>query len=170
VLESNHRRRGVSSTYKKEYETGITWRSVSEALLRMDRRAGSRSTSRAGIPLQPAETAEHLELHQHPNNEALIKQDDASCGLKAYEARKENRSGIYSYENRPQTLPAEYEKKLRKNPAAWKTFQARPPGYRRTLTWWVVSAKKEETRLKRLDQLIEVSARGRTIPLMKSKK
>jgi uncharacterized protein YdeI (YjbR/CyaY-like superfamily) len=92
------------------------------------------------------------------------------AGLRAFEARKENRSGIYSYENRPQTLPAVYEKKLRKNAAAWKTFRAGPPWYRRTVTWWVVSAKKEETRLKRLDQLIEVSARGRTIPLMKSKK
>jgi uncharacterized protein YdeI (YjbR/CyaY-like superfamily) len=92
------------------------------------------------------------------------------AGLKAYEARKENRSGIYSYENRPQTLPAEYEKKLRKNPAAWKTFQSRPPWYRRTVTWWVVSAKKEETRLSRVDQLIEVSAKGLTILELSRKK
>jgi len=92
------------------------------------------------------------------------------AGLRAFEARKENRSGIYSYENRPQTLPAPYEKKLRKNPAAWKTFQAQPPWYRKTVTWWVVSAKKEETRLKRLEQLIEESAKGLTVPLLRRKK
>ncbi|MGH9388643.1 MAG: YdeI/OmpD-associated family protein, partial [Vicinamibacteria bacterium] len=92
------------------------------------------------------------------------------AGLKAFEARKENRTGIYSYENRPQTLPPAYEKKLRKNPAAWKTFQAQPSWYRRTVTWWVVSAKKEETRLKRLEQLIDDSAKGRTLPQLTRKK
>jgi uncharacterized protein YdeI (YjbR/CyaY-like superfamily) len=85
------------------------------------------------------------------------------AGLRAYEARKENRSGIYSYENRPETLPPEYEKKLRKNPAAWKAFQARPAWYRKTVTWWVVSAKREETRLSRLERIIEDSASGRPI-------
>ncbi|MGH9388500.1 MAG: YdeI/OmpD-associated family protein [Vicinamibacteria bacterium] len=92
------------------------------------------------------------------------------AGLRAFEARKENRSGIYSYENRPQTLPDAYEKKLRKNGAAWKTFQAQPPWYRRTVTWWVVSAKKEETRLKRLEQLIADSAKGLTIAALRRKK
>ncbi len=92
------------------------------------------------------------------------------AGLKAFEARKENRSGIYSYENRPQTLPAEYEKKLRKNAAAWMTFQALPPGRRRTVTWWVVSAKKEETRLSRLEQWIADPTLGGTLPLATRKK
>lgn len=81
------------------------------------------------------------------------------AGLKAFEARKENRSGIYSYENRPATLPPEYAKRLRKNPEAWKAFQGLTPSQRRMLTWWVVSAKKEETRLTRLDQM------GKHVPL-----
>lgn len=92
------------------------------------------------------------------------------AGLRAFEARKENRSGIYSYENRPETLPAPYEKKLRKNPDAWKAFLALPPGYRRTLTWWVLSAKKEETRLLRLEQLIADPSRGRALILSTRKK
>lgn len=86
------------------------------------------------------------------------------AGLKAFAARRENRSGIYSYEQRSAELPAVYAGKLNKNAAAWKFFQSQPPSYRKAVNWWVVSAKKEETRLKRLDTLIEDSAAGRTIP------
>jgi uncharacterized protein YdeI (YjbR/CyaY-like superfamily) len=85
-------------------------------------------------------------------------------GLKAYQARRENRSGIYSYEQRQDQLPEVYAQELRKNDAAWKFFQAQPPWYRKAAGWWVVSAKKEETRLRRLGQLIEDSAAGRTVP------
>ena len=84
-------------------------------------------------------------------------------GLKAFAARQEYRSGIYSYEQRSPELPAPYAKKLKKNAAAWKFFQAQPPSYRKNVYWWVVSAKQEETRLKRLDKLIDDSAHGRRI-------
>lgn len=84
-------------------------------------------------------------------------------GLKAFAARQENRSGIYAYEQRSPELPDEYAKKLRKNPAAWKFFQAQPPSYRKAANWWVLSAKQEETRLRRLDKLIDDSAHERTI-------
>ncbi len=93
-----------------------------------------------------------------------------AAGLRAFEERKENRSGIYSYENRPRTLPEVYEKRLRKSPAAWKWFQARSPAYRRTVIWWIVSAKREETRVSRLEQWIADSARGRTLPMLTRKK
>jgi uncharacterized protein YdeI (YjbR/CyaY-like superfamily) len=86
------------------------------------------------------------------------------AGLKAFEARLENRSGIYSYEQRSPELPVQYEKKLKKNVAAWKFFQAQSPSYRKAVNWYVLSARKEETRLKRLGQLIEDSAQGRRIP------
>jgi uncharacterized protein YdeI (YjbR/CyaY-like superfamily) len=84
-------------------------------------------------------------------------------GLKAYELRRENRSGIYSYEQRSHVLPEPYEKVLKGNKAAWDFFQSQPPSYRKVAFWWVVSAKKEETRLKRLQKLIEFSARGKRI-------
>jgi uncharacterized protein YdeI (YjbR/CyaY-like superfamily) len=86
------------------------------------------------------------------------------AGLKAFAAREENRAGIYSYEQRSPELPDQYAKKLRKNLAAWKFFQAQPPSYRKAVNWYVISAKKEETRLKRLDKLIEYSVQGQRIP------
>ena len=85
-------------------------------------------------------------------------------GLKAFEAREEKRSGIYSYEQRSADLPDPYRGLLKKNKSAWNFFEAQPPSYRKAANWWVISAKKEETRLKRLAQLIDYSAQGRTIP------
>lgn len=85
-------------------------------------------------------------------------------GLKAFEARQENRSGIYSYEQRTAELPDPYHRLLQQNQSAWTFFVAQPPSYRKAANWWVVSAKKEETRLKRLNKLIDYSAQGQTIP------
>ena len=86
------------------------------------------------------------------------------AGLKAFAERAEERSGIYAYEQRAGAeLGAEFEGLFRANEPAWAWFQAQPAGYRKTATWWVVSAKKEETRRKRLATLIEDSAHGRTI-------
>lgn len=86
------------------------------------------------------------------------------AGLKAFGKRKEAKSGIYAYEQRDTAMLGDaYEQQFRTNQQAWDFFQAQPPWYRRTATWWVISAKKEETRLKRLATLIEDSAQGRTI-------
>ena len=85
------------------------------------------------------------------------------AGLKAYQARKEYKSGIYSYEQRSVELPAPYDEKLRQNKAAWDFFYAQTASYRKVAFWFVVSAKKEETRLKRLERLIEESAQGRRL-------
>jgi uncharacterized protein YdeI (YjbR/CyaY-like superfamily) len=81
-------------------------------------------------------------------------------GLKAFEARKENRSGIYSYEQRPADLPDIYLKRMRRNRAAAAFFSAQAPSYRKKVIWWVVSAKQEATRLRRLEQLIADSSNG----------
>jgi uncharacterized protein YdeI (YjbR/CyaY-like superfamily) len=88
----------------------------------------------------------------------------ALAGLAAYEARKGGESDGYSYEQRPADLEEPYLGRLRANAAAWVFWQAQPPWYRRAAAWWVISAKKEETRLKRLEQLIADSAAGRTVP------
>jgi uncharacterized protein YdeI (YjbR/CyaY-like superfamily) len=85
------------------------------------------------------------------------------AGLKAFEARQEYRSGIYAYEHRSAQLPPEYEKLLKKNKAAFQFFEAQPASYRKIVYWYVLSAKKEETRLKRLNSVIEHSANGRRI-------
>ncbi len=101
------------------------------------------------------------------NAERLIKEGRMQpAGLKAYEARTANRSGIYAYEQRSPELVEPYLGNLKRNRKAWEFFQAQPLGYRKTINWWIVSAKKEETRLKRLEQLIEESAAGHRIGLL----
>ncbi|MEO5754256.1 MAG: YdeI/OmpD-associated family protein [Chthoniobacterales bacterium] len=80
-------------------------------------------------------------------------------GLAAFAARVENKSGIYAYEQRTAELPEPYAGLLRANQPAWDFFQAQPPSYRKTLSWWIVSAKQEETRRKRIAKLIAASAK-----------
>ena len=92
--------------------------------------------------------------------EALTKEKRMQpAGLDAYAARKENKSGIYAYEQRRDRLEEPYAGMLKKHKAAWTFFEAQPPGYRKVMGWWIVSAKTEETRLARLKKLIEASAR-----------
>jgi uncharacterized protein YdeI (YjbR/CyaY-like superfamily) len=92
------------------------------------------------------------------------------AGLKAYQARKENKSGIYSYEQRSVDLAEPYNRLLKTNEAAWSFFQTQPASYRKAVSWWVISAKKEETRLKRLEKLMAHSARGQRLPEFKPRK
>ena len=97
--------------------------------------------------------------------EALIAAGEMlPAGLRAYEARTEKRSGVYSYEQdvEPELGPA-YEGELRANPSAWDYWEARPRGYRRAAAWWVVGAKREETRRRRLATLVEDCAAGRPV-------
>lgn len=91
-----------------------------------------------------------------------------SAGLQAFEAREAKKSGIYSFEQRPEPRfdPAEL-KQLRGNTAAWKFFQGQSPGYRRLATYWVISAKRAETRARRLRTLIDDSASGARIREMR---
>jgi uncharacterized protein YdeI (YjbR/CyaY-like superfamily) len=84
------------------------------------------------------------------------------AGLKAFEQRKEERSGIYAYENRKSAVFGKAEeKRFRARRKAWDFFQRQPEGYRKLMTWQVISAKKEETRQKRLEKLIAESEAGR---------
>jgi uncharacterized protein YdeI (YjbR/CyaY-like superfamily) len=84
-------------------------------------------------------------------------------GLEAYNARNENKVGLYSYEQRPPDLPAQFSTIFRRNKPAWEFYQSQPPSYRRAVTWYVVSAKKEETRISRLQKLIDECANGRRL-------
>ena len=76
------------------------------------------------------------------------------AGRKAFEARLEARTAVYSFEQRGTELDGAYLKTLMANRAAWASWQGRTPSYRKTHSWWVVSAKKEETRQRRLAQLM----------------
>lgn len=85
------------------------------------------------------------------------------AGEKAFASRLENKSRIYAYEQLEPELPEQYEAQLRKNKAAAKFFESQPPSYRKIIVWWIVSAKQEETRQKRLGKLIEASVQGRRL-------
>ncbi|MGH7535289.1 MAG: YdeI/OmpD-associated family protein [Gemmatimonadales bacterium] len=85
-----------------------------------------------------------------------------ASGLQAFDARDPKRSG-YSYERNITELDPGSEKKLRSNRKAWAYFQSQPPSYQRTARWWVASAKKEETRARRLEALISDSAKEQRI-------
>jgi len=89
------------------------------------------------------------------------------AGLSAFQKRDKTRSEIYSYEQRKRAkLPSAYERTFRDKPGAWAFFESQPAGYKRICSWWVISAKKEETKLKRLAALIEHSERKRKIPAL----
>ena len=84
-----------------------------------------------------------------------------TAGLAAFEKR--NRTRVYSYENMDRGLGPPEEAQFRKNKKAWEFFQSQPPGYRRLAGWWVTSAKKVETRQRRLESLMRDSAAGRRL-------
>jgi uncharacterized protein YdeI (YjbR/CyaY-like superfamily) len=84
-------------------------------------------------------------------------------GLTAYAARKENKSGIYAYEQRRDRLEEPFAGLLKRNKAAHAFFEKQPPGYRKLMGWWIVSAKRDETRMERLKKLIEACAKGKRI-------
>ena len=84
-------------------------------------------------------------------------------GIKVFNERDPRRQNLYSSEQQNIAFTAEQEKLFRRNRNAWTYFQSKPASYRRPATWWVISAKREETRARRLAQLIEDSAAGRHI-------
>jgi uncharacterized protein YdeI (YjbR/CyaY-like superfamily) len=87
------------------------------------------------------------------------------AGETAFAARREDRSAVYSYERRHEAaFEPEQEAALRGHAAAWEWFSAQPPSYRTMATFWVVSAKRPDTRARRLATLIECSAELRRVP------
>ena len=82
-----------------------------------------------------------------------------AAGRKAFEARRPTEAGAYTYERRHEIeLPDDFERRFRRKKKAWAWFQAQPSGYRSMTLYWVMSAKKPETRERRLATLIEGSA------------
>jgi uncharacterized protein YdeI (YjbR/CyaY-like superfamily) len=85
-------------------------------------------------------------------------------GVDAFERRDQEKTKQYSYEARSRELDSAYQKRFKANRRAWAFWSSQPPYYRRVASWFVMSAKKEETRLKRLATLIEISERGERLP------
>jgi uncharacterized protein YdeI (YjbR/CyaY-like superfamily) len=91
----------------------------------------------------------------------------AEAGRAAFSVRSENKFGTYSYEQRPMDLPPRLQERFRKNPGAWKFYTSQPPSYRKTATWWVIGARKEETTEKRFALLVACSENGERIPMLR---
>jgi uncharacterized protein YdeI (YjbR/CyaY-like superfamily) len=91
-----------------------------------------------------------------------------AAGRSAFEARRQVKSGVYSYEQADRRLPRAYEKMLRANDRAREFLERAPRSYRKAAIWWVMSAKHEETRQRRLERLLGDSARGLTVPPLTS--
>ena len=146
----------------------ITWpESVDQALCYgwidgVRRSLGEESYVIRFTPRRPGSTWSKINLQRVGELEALGRMQPA--GLAAHSARTAAKSGIYAYEQRDQArLTPEQERAFKRNRKAWTYFRAEAPWYRRTATYWVVSAKREETRVKRLATLIADSAAGRRI-------
>jgi uncharacterized protein YdeI (YjbR/CyaY-like superfamily) len=87
-------------------------------------------------------------------------------GLRTFIERDERRTKLYSFEQGPLRLGPSYEKKFKQNRTAWNFFQSQPPSYQKPAMWWVISARQEDTRVRRLNTLIKDSEEGRRIKLL----
>src|SRR5258708_24510569 len=170
-LEKHHDQRHelLVGFYKKDSgKPSITWpESVDGALCfgwidGVRRRIDDVSYSIRFTPRKPRSvwSAVNIKRVEELSRQGLMR----PAGVKAFEARQEERSGIYSFEQQNIQFEREQERQFRDNKAAWKFFQSQPPSYRRAATWWVIGAKRDETKAKRLATLIDDSAKGRTVP------
>jgi uncharacterized protein YdeI (YjbR/CyaY-like superfamily) len=88
----------------------------------------------------------------------------APAGRAAFDAKTDERTGIYSAEQGELELAPAHLARLKANAAAWAFWEKAAKSYRKSATWWVISAKKPETQERRIEQLIEYSARGERVP------
>jgi len=166
-LEANHagvRELWVGFFKKASGRRGLTYaEAVDEALCfgwidGLKKRVDDRSYTHRFTPRKPKSNWSRTNI-QHV--ERLTKAGRMRpAGLRAYAAREPKKAGVYSFENAPRELASADERRFRGDKVARDFFQQQPPGYRRTAVWWVVSAKKEETRARRLAQLMEASRRA----------
>lgn len=149
-------------------ETGITWReSVDQALCFgwIDGRRQSIDGTRYQIRFSPRTPSSIWSTVNVARVGELAAQGlMLPAGLGAFARRRQERSGVYSHEQagEPQ-LAVEHEALFRERSEAWAYFRAQPPSYRKAAIWWIVNAKRPETRARRLATLIDDSAAGRRV-------
>jgi uncharacterized protein YdeI (YjbR/CyaY-like superfamily) len=176
-LEKNHDKAAelLLGFYKKESgKPSITWQeSVDQALCfgwidGVRRRIDDSSYSIRFTPRRKGSiwSAVNIRRASELSKQGLM----CPAGVRAFEQRDEEKSRIYSYERESAAFSPAYEKKFRANKKAWRFFNEQPPGYRRVATHFVMSAKQEETRVRRLARLIRDSAHGRRIGILERKK
>jgi uncharacterized protein YdeI (YjbR/CyaY-like superfamily) len=154
----------------KAKEKGLTYReALDEALCfgwidGVRRTVDDKSFSTRFTPRRPKSKWSRINIRRAKELEAEGRMHEA--GRAAFAAREANRTTRYSFEEKPPTLDAAHAKAFRANKAAWKHFQAQAPWYQRTSIFWVMQAKREETRARRLAELISCSAREEPIRLL----
>jgi uncharacterized protein YdeI (YjbR/CyaY-like superfamily) len=171
-LEENHDRRTelVVGFYKKgSGKPSITWsESVDEALCFgwIDGVRRSLDAERYTIRFTPRKPVSIWSNVNIAKVEMLLREGRMRpAGLAAWERRDPARSGIYAFERQtPAEFDPESARRFERTRGAWRFFQEQPPGYRRLATHYVMSAKRPETRERRLAALIEHSARGERLP------
>lgn len=173
-LKANHAKADelLVGFYKKSTgKPSLTWEeSVDEALCfgwidSVRRSIDAESYTNRFTPRRPGSFWSNKNI---ANVQRLIKEGRMQPpGLKAYEARTAVRSGAYAFEqSQIAALSPALLKRFKANKSAWSFFNAQPPGYRKTIQHWIVSAKRDETQLKRLDRLIELSANEQRVDLL----
>ena len=170
-LEKNHqtkRDRWVGFHRKASGRPSITWPEAVDEALCFGWIDGLRKTIDAEsykirfTPRRPASNWSAVNIRRM--KELMREGRVRPAGIKAFQKRVPERSGIYSYENRKSaTLSAAAKKLFRADIAAWEFFQHQPASYRQTAIWWTVSAKRAQTRQDRLRKLIALSKAGRRI-------
>ncbi len=95
--------------------------------------------------------------------ELIARKRMARPGLDAFQRRDPKKTAAYSHENRPSAFDPPLEREFKTDKAAWTFFNAQPPGYRRIVTFYVMSAKQAETRQRRLAMVINLSAEGKRL-------
>jgi uncharacterized protein YdeI (YjbR/CyaY-like superfamily) len=149
----------------------LTWpQSVDEALCvgwidGLRRSLGDESYAIRFSPRRPGSIWSAINRRRVPELEAEGRMTPA--GLAVFHGRDKKRQNLYSFEAKPKDLSPSFRKRLRANARAWTFFAAQAPGYRRVSSFWVMSAKQEATRERRLVTLLESCARGVPIPPMK---
>lgn len=170
-LEKNHERCSelLVGFYKKDSGLpSITWpESVDEALCfgwidGIRRKIDDSSYSIRFTPRKARSTWSAANIRRAGELEALGLMHPA--GLKAFRARLESRSAVYAFEQKQVSLEPAQELDFQANAGAWRYFQAQAPSYQRVAIWWVISAKRAETRKQRLSKLIGYSEQEQRLP------
>jgi len=145
-------------TYPEGVDEGLCWGWIDGQKRKVDEdRYTNRFTPRTAVSKW---SAVNVRRYAELEAEGRI----AAPGREAFARFDPAKHAPYSFEQRRKDFPPELEKVFKQDGKAWAKFMEQPPGYRRTAIHWVSSAKREETRLRRLRQIMEVSAAGRRLP------
>ncbi len=153
---------GVSITYSEALDEALCFGWIDGVRKRID-------ASRYAIRFGPRKARSYWSAVNTRRAESLIRLGRMRApGRRAFAARDASRTAKYSFERAQVTLDPTLARRFNSRRRAWAFFQSQPPGYRRAATWWVMSAKRDETRRRRLARLIEDSGAGRRLAILTS--